>query len=120
MTEIIPVATPFAPREYSARDTEGRIKLLKAWAAEAAKHAPEFSWDGLRQRFEKAPNLMISCAHEIQTLRVALEYEAQLEDKDRELEILRVSMEDLCREMEEVRTASAIYRMGPGTEGPNR
>ena len=120
MTEIIPVSTPFTPREYYGRDAEGRIELLKDWAAEVAKHAPEFSWEDLRKRFEKSPNDIVSCGHEIQTLRTVLEYEARLEDKDREMATLRASMEDLCREMEEVRTASGGYRMGPGTEGPNR
>ncbi len=115
MTEVIPVSTPFTPREYYARDAAGRVDLIKAWAAEAAKHAPEFSWDELRQRFEKNPSLLISCAHEVQTLRVALEYEAKLEAKDRELRTLRESMDDLCREMERVE-ARATYRMGPGTE----
>lgn len=111
---------PFSPSDYYRRDMPGRIELLKQWAAKAAQHGADFSWEELRTRFEKNPNAMISCEHEVQTLRTVLDYEARLADKERELETLRASMEDLCREMDEVRDANQTFVMGPGTGGTSK
>lgn len=119
MTELtmIHVSTPFSPSDYYRANTARRIELLKQWAAKAAEHGAPFSWEDLRKRFEANPKAMISCEHEVQTLRTVLDYEAALEAAAVDFETLRASMEDLCKEMDEVRgTANQTFVMGPGTK----
>ena len=116
MTEekIIPVIIPFTRGDYYRRDKAGRIELVKKYAAKVAITVAEFSWDEMRRRFEKNPKHFIACGHELQTMRALLGHEAELEAALDELETLRASMEDLCREMDRVRSAHQTFVMGPG------
>ncbi len=117
MEKIIHVHVPFTQLGYNAQDKAGRIELIKGLARQASSHVPAFDWDDLRQRFEQSPQEISFCGHEIQTLKIVLDCDARLAEKDRELEILRAGMADLCEEMERVRTENQTYLMGPGESG---
>lgn len=111
-TEIVPFRVPFSFEKYLASSAEQRLKLLKEMAKDLIKaQQPDYTWETLRQRFEQHSGVVATCEHELLVWKLLLD----LDNKDQIIAQLHERMEDLCKEMEEIKEGSKerVFLMGP-------
>lgn len=110
--KVLDLRVPFTKQEYFSRSTEERRKMVLDIFRQRRDTLPKFDVDNIRSRLEDdSTNTLITCDHEACCIDLVF----QLEDKEKELELLRQRIEDLCIEMDRTKnTESRTFLLGPG------